>query len=83
MSETRQKRTLAPQQIIGGLRQKLTDFRQESARAVGLRHIVITARRLRDLILSVERVGGDRDDRYRSQRGIGFDPARGCVTVYD
>ena len=37
----------------------LTDFRQEFARAVGLRHIVITAGRPRDLLLSVERLGGD------------------------
>ena len=57
-------RTHAPQQSMCGLSgQVLTDFRQEFTRAEGLRHIVITARRLRDLRLSVERIRDDRDDR--------------------
>ena len=47
----------------------LANFRQELARAIGLRHIVITPRRLRDLLLSVQRIGRDSNDRDRSQRG--------------
>src|SRR6516225_12125040 len=66
-----------------GLGQMLTNFRQEFAGAVGLRHVVIAAGCLRDLLLSVERIGGDRDDRDRSQLRIGFDPARGGVAVHD
>jgi hypothetical protein len=60
------------QQTTAGLRQEvLANFRQKLARAVGLRHIVITPRRLRDLLLSVERIRSDRDDRDRSQRSNG------------
>jgi hypothetical protein len=66
-----QKRIRAVQQITPVLGQMLTDFRQEFAGAVGLRHIVITAGCPRDLFLSVERIGSHRDDRDRSQRRIG------------
>ena len=61
----------------------LTDFCQEFTRAKRFRDVVITAGRSRDFVFSVERIGGDRDDRDRSQSRIGFDPARGGVTVHD
>src|SRR5207247_2282308 len=67
-----QKQTHATAAKIDRLGQMLTNFRQQLARAVGLRHIVITTGHLRDLLLSVERIGGDRDDRDRSQRGVSF-----------
>src|SRR5262249_45461688 len=45
-------------------------------------HVIVTTGGLRGLLLTVERVRGDRDDRDRSQRRISLDPARGGVTVY-
>ena len=69
--------------MCGLFGQVLTDFRQEFTRAEGLRHIVITARRPRLLFLAAEGVRGDGDDRDRAQRGIGFNPACGGVTVHN
>src|ERR1700730_4111837 len=63
------------------LGQVLANSRQQLARAVGFRHIFITACRPRLLLFATERVGGDRDNRNRTQGGIGFDPARHLVTV--
>ena len=83
MSALCQKQTYALQQITGSLGQMLTDFCQELARAKWFGHVIITAGRLRGLRLTVERVRGDRDDRDRSQRRIGLDPARGGVTVHN
>ena len=51
MSALGQKRTHAPQQTTGCLGQMLTDFRQEFARAVGFRHIVITAGRIGSFVI--------------------------------
>jgi hypothetical protein len=39
--------------------------------------------RASSLFFPAERIGGDRDDRYRFQGGIGFNSARGRVTVHD
>ena len=47
------------------LRQILPNFRQQLARAVGFRHIVVTAGRASSFFLAAERIGGDRDDRDR------------------
>src|ERR1700745_1560747 len=82
MSAKCQKRTYALQQITGCLGQMLTDFCQEFARAKWLRHVVITAGRPRGLLLTVERIRGDRDDPDRLQRWISLDPACGGVTVH-
>ena len=49
----------------------LTDFCQELARTKWLRHVVITAGRPLGLLLTVERIRGDRDDRDRSTRKKG------------
>ena len=38
------------------------------------RHVVITAGRPRDLLFSVERIGGNLDNRDRPQRRISLDP---------
>ena len=65
------------------LRQILPNFRQQLARAVGFRHIVVTAGRASSFFLAAERIGGDRDDRDRFQGGIGFDVARGGIAVHD
>ena len=65
------------------LRQILPNFRQQLARAVGFRHIVVTAGRASSFFLAAERIGGDRDDRDRFQGGIGFDAARGGIAVHD
>jgi hypothetical protein len=54
-----------------------------SKRREGLRHIIIAARRARLLFFPIERIGGDRDNRYRSQRWIGFDPAYRCITMHN
>jgi hypothetical protein len=40
------------------LRQILPNFRQQLARAVGFRHIVVTAGRASSLFLAAERIGG-------------------------
>src|SRR6516164_4227728 len=64
-------------------RQILPNFRQQLARAVGFRHIVVTAGRASSLFLAAERIGGDRDDRDRFQGWIGFDAARGGIAVHD
>jgi hypothetical protein len=61
----------------------LTNFRQQLAGAERFRHIVIAARRPRLLFFAAEHIGGDRDDRDRSQRRVAFDPARSCITVHD
>ena len=61
----------------------MLNFRQQLARAVRLRHIVITSRRPRCLFFPIQRVGGDGDDRNRSHRGIGLDLARDLVAVHD
>jgi len=61
----------------------LTNFRKQLAWAERFRHIVIAASRPRNPLFSVERIGGDCDNRDRSQRGIGFDPPRGGVTVHN
>jgi hypothetical protein len=45
----------------------LPNFRKQLARAVRLRHIVITSRRPRCLFFSIQRVGSDGDDRIASQ----------------
>src|SRR5690348_5192901 len=65
------------------LLQILTNFRKQLAWAERFRHIVIAASRPRNPLFSVERIGGDCDNRDRSQRGIGFDPPRGGVTVHN
>src|SRR6516162_10943224 len=61
----------------------LTNFRQQLAWAERLWHVVITTRRSRLLLFITERVRGDGDDWNRSQRRIGFDPARSGVTIHD
>src|SRR6516225_5163798 len=60
----------------------LANFRQEFTRAVGFRHIIVTAGRLGGLLFADECIGSHRNDRDRSQRGIGFNPARGFVPVH-
>src|SRR6516225_4548487 len=65
------------------LLQVLANSRQEFARAKRFRDVVITASRSRLLFFATERIGGDRDNRDRSQRRIGLDPARSGVTVHD
>ena len=65
------------------LRQILPNFRKQLARAVGFRHIVVTAGRASSFFLAAERIGGDRDDRDRFQGWIGFDAARGGIAVHD
>jgi len=83
MSALCQKRTYALQQITGSLGQMLTDFGQELARAKWFRHVVITAGRPCGLLLTVERIRGDRDDRDRSQRWISLDPTCCGVTIHN
>ena len=61
----------------------MANFRQQLARAEGFRYTVIAARRPRLLFFTAEHIGGDGDDRDRSQRRIGFDPTRRCITVHD
>src|SRR5215471_6556463 len=65
------------------LLQVLTNFRQQLARAEGLWNVVITARLARLLLLPTERIGGDRDDRDRSQSRITLDFASDGVAVHD
>jgi hypothetical protein len=65
------------------LRHVLSNFRQQLAWAVRFRHAVVTADRPRLLFFATERIGRDRDDRDRSQGGIGLDLARGGVAIHD
>ena len=66
-----------------GLGEVLPNFRQQLARAVGFRNVIIAAGCARLLFFAAERIGGDRDDRDRFQGGIGFDAARGGIVVHD
>jgi len=61
----------------------LSNFRQQMARAVRFRHIVITSRRPRRLFFPIQRMGGDSNDWNRSQDRIGLDLARDLVAVHD
>src|SRR6516165_1472883 len=61
----------------------LTNFRQQLTRTEGFRHVVIAASRPRLLLFAAERVRSDSNDRDRAQRWIGFNAARGCITVHD
>src|SRR5215469_7341900 len=65
------------------LLQVLANFRQQLSRAERFRDIVIASCRPRLLFFAAERIGGDRDDRDRSQRRISFDPACGRVAVHN
>src|SRR5262249_38312218 len=65
------------------LEQVLTNFCQQVARAVRLRHVVITSRCSRYTFFPIQRMRGDGDDGDRSQRGIGLDLARDRVAVHD
>jgi hypothetical protein len=65
------------------LGQVLPNFREQLPGTERLRHIIIAAGCARLLFFATERIGGDRDDRYRSQRGVGLDLARGGVAVHD
>ena len=64
------------------LLQVSANFRQQLAWAERPWHVVIAARRSR-LLFIAERIRGDGDDWNRSQRRIGFDPARSGVTIHD
>src|SRR6266566_5485183 len=75
--------THASQQSCRPLLQVMPNFRQQLARAERLRHLVIAARRPCLLFFATEHIGGDRDDRDRSQLRIGFNPAGSCITVHD
>jgi hypothetical protein len=77
------KGTHALQQSMPGLGEVLSNFRQQLARTERFRHIVIAACCPGLLFFTTERIGGNRDDRDRSQRGIGFNPACGRVAVHD
>src|SRR6266700_7330137 len=63
------------------LGQVVPNFRQQLARAKRFWHVVIAARRPCLLFFATERIGGDRNDRDRSQRRIGFNSACGRITV--
>src|SRR5262249_18293970 len=65
------------------LLQELTNFCQQLAWTKRFRHIVITTSRPRLLFFATERIRGDGYDRDRSQRRIGFNAARGGITVHD
>jgi hypothetical protein len=61
----------------------LPNFREQLAWAEGLRNVIIAARLARLLLLPAQRIRSDRDDRDRSQCGIGFDFASGGAPVDD
>src|SRR5215471_3165613 len=76
-------RHYALQQSCLPLLQELANFRQQLAGTEGFRHVVIAASRPRLLLFAAERVRSDSNDRDRAQRWIGFNAARGCITVHD
>jgi hypothetical protein len=59
----------------------MANFCQQLARAKRFRHIIITSRRPCFILFLAERIGGDRDDRNRSQRRITFDQAARVAAV--
>src|SRR6516165_1681354 len=61
----------------------LTNFREQLTRTKGFRHVVIAASRPCLLLFAAERVRSDSNDWDRAQRWIGFNAARGCITVHD
>src|SRR6516225_3229625 len=65
------------------LEQVLTYFCQQVARAVRLRHVVITSRCSRYMFFPIQRMRGDGDDGDRSQGGISLDLTRDRVAVHD
>src|SRR6516162_1183184 len=65
------------------LEQVLTNFRQQVAWAVRLRHVVITSRCSRYTFFPIQCMRGDGDDGDRPQRGIGLDLACDRVAVHD
>src|SRR6516164_6632061 len=65
------------------LEQVLTYFCQQVARAVRLRHVVITSCCSRYTFFPIQRMRGDGADGDRSQRGVGLDLARDRVAVHD
>src|SRR6516225_549593 len=65
------------------LEQVLTYFCQQVARAVRLRHIVITSCCSRYMFFPIQRMRGDGDNGDRSQGGISLDLTRDRVAVHD
>src|SRR5262249_52669778 len=61
----------------------MPNFRQQLARAERFRHAVIAARCPRLPVFAAKCIGGNRDDWDGPQLRIGFNPARGCITVHD
>src|SRR6516164_1527382 len=61
----------------------LTNLREQLTRTKGFRHVVIAASRPCLLLFAAERVRSDSNDRDRAQRWIGFNAARGGITVHD